>query len=260
MAILMPKNQLAIWIALLTVIAVAWFYLFYQNWQMTSLPMSEMWMPPSETFAWQWMDFGLTYLMWAVMMAAMMLPSVIPMILVYAKICQQRKQTINPFVPLFSMAYLLVWMVFSIVLTLLQWQMHGLHFLSPMMDNQNEIIAAAIFIFAGIYQFTPLKNSFLQNCRSPMGFLLIEWREGAMGSFQMGLKHGGMCLGCCWAQMMIMFAVGVMNLLGMVLITLLVLIEKVLPMHQQYFSKAVGTLFFLWGIWLLQFFDQNRFL
>ncbi|WP_293005353.1 DUF2182 domain-containing protein [Nitrosomonas sp.] len=248
---LMPKNQLATWIAMLAVIVAAWFYLFYQNWQMTSLPMSEMWMPPSETFAWKWIDFGLVYLMWAVMMAAMMLPSAIPMILVYARICQQHTQTIHPFVSLFSLAYLLVWLVFSIALTVLQWQMHGLHFLSPMMDNQNETMAAIIFILAGIYQFTPLKNSFLQNCRSPMGFLLTEWRDGARGSFQMGLKHGSMCLGCCWAQMMIMFAVGVMNLLAMALITVLVLIEKVLPIHQQYFSKTVGVLFLGWGVWLL---------
>lgn len=90
--------------------------------------MSEMWMPPSETFAWKWIDFGLVYLMWAVMMAAMMLPSAIPMILVYARICQQHTQTIHPFVSLFSLAYLLVWLVFSIALTVLQWQMHGLHF------------------------------------------------------------------------------------------------------------------------------------
>ncbi len=67
----------------------------------------------------------------------------------------------------------------------------------------------------------------------------------------MGLKHGSMCLGCCWAQMMIMFAVGVMNLLAMALITVLVLIEKVLPIHQQYFSKTVGVLFLGWGVWLL---------
>ncbi len=212
--------------------------------------MAEMWMPPSEITAWQWEDFGLVYSMWAVMMAAMMLPSAIPMILVYDKICRQRYQNSFSLVTLFSIAYLLVWLVFSIVLTLLQWQMHGLYFLSPMMDAQNEITAAAIFILAGIYQFTPLKNTFLQNCRSPMGFLLTEWREGASGSFKMGLKHGGMCLGCCWAQMMIMFAVGVMSLLGMVLITLLVLIEKVLPIYQQFFSKAVGILFLGWGIWL----------
>ncbi len=248
----MTKNQSIICMSLLAIIIAAWFYLFYQHWQMTTLPMSEMWMPPSDSAAWQWMDFALVYVMWAVMMAAMMLPSAIPMVLVYAKVCQQRYQTTQPHIILFSIAYLLVWFGFSIALTILQWQLHGLHFLSPMMDNQSEIMAAMIFLLAGVYQFTPLKNTFLQKCRSPMGFLLTAWCDGPNGAFKMGLQHGGMCLGCCWAQMMIMFAVGVMNLLGMVLITLLVLIEKTVPMNIHYFSRTVGVLFIGWGIWLLQ--------
>lgn len=251
MLLTMPKYQSVIWAALLAVIGTAWFYLFYQYEQMATLPMQEMWMPPSEASAWQWQDFGWVYLMWAVMMAAMMLPSAMPMILAYARICQQREQIMHPFVSLFTAAYLLIWLVFSVALTLLQWQMHGLHFLSPMMDNRNETMAAVIFIMAGIYQWLPVKNFFLQNCRSPVGFLLTEWHKGATGSFYMGLKHGSMCLGCCWAQMMIMFAVGIMNLPAMILITLLVLVEKVLPVYQQYFSQAIGVLFFSWGILLV---------
>ena len=85
-----------------------------------------------------------------------------------------------------------------------------------------------------------------------MGYLLTEWRDGLGGAFKMGSHHGSMCLGCCWAQMMIMFAVGVMNLLGMVLITLLVISEKTIPMNVRFFSKAIGTLFIGWSIWLLQ--------
>ncbi len=250
----MYKNQTTIWALLLAVIVLAWGYLFYQNWQMTTLPMSKMWMPPSDSAAWNWMDFTLVYIMWAVMMAAMMLPSAIPMIQVYTKICQQRHQNIHPNILLFSTAYLLVWFGFSIVLTVLQWKMHGLHFLSPMMDNQSEIMAAMIFLIAGIYQITPLKNMFLQNCRSPMGFLLTAWRDGPDGAIKMGLQHGGMCLGCCWAQMMIMFAVGVMNLLGMALITLLVLIEKTAPINIYYFSRIMGIVFIGWGVFI--FTDQ----
>lgn len=213
--------------------------------------MSEMWMPPSDTKAWRWADFGLVYVMWTVMMAAMMLPSAMPMILVYATVCRQRYQAAQPYVFFFSSAYLLIWFSFSIVLTLLQWQLHGLQFLSPMMDNQNEFLAAVIFLLAGAYQFTPLKNKFLQSCRTPMGFLLTAWRDGSTGAFKMGLQHGGICLGCCWAQMMIMFAVGVMNVLAMVLITLLVLIEKTVPFNPRYFSSVVGILFLGWGGWLL---------
>ncbi|HNP25620.1 MAG TPA: DUF2182 domain-containing protein [Nitrosomonas sp.] len=247
----MSKNQAIIFSTLLAVILIAWAYLFYQHWQMTSLPMSDMWMPPSETSAWHWIDFGLVYVMWAVMMAAMMLPSAIPMILVYTKICTQRHQTSHPYTFLFVLAYLLVWLIFSIVLTLLQWQMHGLQFLSPMMDVQNERMAAIVFLLAGIYQFTPQKNNFLQSCRTPMGFLLTEWREGSLGAFRMGIKHGSICLGCCWAQMLIMFAVGVMNLLGMALITTLVFVEKINPLHHQFFSKTMGILFIVWGFWLI---------
>jgi predicted metal-binding membrane protein len=83
-----------------------------------------------------------------------------------------------------------------------------------------------------------------------MGFLLTEWREGIYGAFRMGLKHGGDCLGCCWAQMLIMFAVGVMSLTGMALITLLVCMEKILPVNQNILSKGIGILFILWSIWL----------
>lgn len=248
----MPKTQAGTLIALLTVIMLAWLYFFYQHWLMTSLPMSEMWMPPSDISSWDWMDFWLVYTMWAVMMTAMMLPSALPMILVYARICRQRYQTVYPYITLFVLAYLLIWLVFSIVLTLLQWQMHGLQFLSPMMEAQNQLMAAVIFFLAGLYQFTPLKNNFLQSCRTPIGFLLTEWRDKASGAFKMGLKHGGACLGCCWVQMLIMFAVGVMNLLGMVLITLIVTVEKIIPPHQQFFSKTLGILFIVWGIWLIQ--------
>lgn len=209
-------------------------------------------MLPTEISAWQFMDFGLVYIMWAVMMGAMMLPSAIPMILVFSKICKQRNVSCQSLIFLFVLTYLLVWFVFSIALTLLQWQMHGLRFLTPMMENQNECLAAAIFILAGVYQFTPLRNTFLQNCRSPVGFLLTEWRSGTKGAFYMGLKHGGMCLGCCWLQMLIMFAVGVMNILAMLLITLLVLVEKVAPVNNQWIGRAAGVVFIGWGIRLLQ--------
>ena len=248
----MSKIQSFVLLSILAVILTAWLYLIHQHWQMTSLPMSEMWMPPSEVFEWQARDFGLVYLMWAVMMAAMMLPTAIPMILVFIKICQRRNSAYPLLVMPFVLAYLLVWFGFSVLLTLLQWQMHGLHFLSPMMNNQSVNLAATIFLLAGIYQFTPLKNTFLQYCRTPMGFLLTEWREGAGGSFYMGFKHGMVCLGCCWMQMLIMFAVGVMNLLGMAFITLLVMLEKMAPLKRQLISRFVGILFISWGIWLLQ--------
>ncbi len=245
------KAQTSILAFVLAGIFAAWGYLFYQHDQMTSQPMSSMWMPPSEPLAWRFTDFALVYFMWAVMMAAMMLPSAIPMILAFARVCRQQNKSPYKLTHLFILAYLGIWLLFSGVLTLLQWQMHGLAWLSPMMDNQNSILAAGILFLAGVYQFMPIKNACLTHCKTPMGFLLNEWQDGAAGAFTMGLKHGANCLGCCWAQMLIMFAVGVMNLLGMALITLLVIVEKSMPLQSKLICKVVGAAFFAWGAFLL---------
>jgi predicted metal-binding membrane protein len=247
----MHKTQSIILVSLLAIIVFAWAYLIYQHWQMTSLPMSEMWMPPAEMAAWKPADFALVYLMWAAMMTAMMLPSAIPMIFAFSQVARRRYPVPQKYSFLFIYGYLLVWLVFSIGMALLQWQLHGLQVISPMMETESELLCAVIFLAAGIYQLTPLKNRFLRYCRSPAGFLLNEWREGAKGAFQMGLKHGSTCIGCCWAQMLIMFAVGVMNLFGMAFMTLLILGEKIVPIKSHLICRVGGVLFMGWGLWLL---------
>lgn len=239
----MPK----ILILLIVITLSAWGFLVYQYWQMNTLPMSEMWMPPNSPRQWQLTDFVVVYSMWAIMMAAMMLPSAVPMIKAFSKSCRQRYGGDTPFSILFSLAYLLVWLVFSVILTLLQWQLHGLQWLSGMMENSNAFLAAGILIMAGIYQFTALKNACLQHCRSPFSFLLNSWQNGRQGAFNMGLIHGSTCVGCCWAQMLIMFAVGVMNITAMVLITLFILLEKGLPANEQLFSRVIGGGLCVWG-------------
>jgi predicted metal-binding membrane protein len=120
-----------------------------------------------------------------------------------------------------------------------------------MMDSQNSMSAAGILFLAGFYQFMPIKNACLVHCKTPMGFLLNEWQDGAAGAFKMGLKHGAYCIGCCWAQMLLMFVVGVMNLLGMALITLLVALEKTLPLQAKLICNVVGVALIAWGIALL---------
>jgi len=245
------KTQTPFLAVLLTWIFAAWGYLFYQHHVMASQPMSSMWMPPSEPMAWGLIDFFLVYFMWAVMMAAMMLPTAIPMILAFARVCRQQNKASFHLTGIFTSAYFAIWLLFSSVLTLLQWQLHGLTWLSPMMENQNSMFAAGIFILAGFYQFMPIKNACLSHCQSPIGFLMNEWQSGPAGAFSMGLKHGAICLGCCWAQMLIMFAVGVMNLLGMAMITLLVILEKSMPLGSPFIHKAAGIAFLGWGALLL---------
>ncbi len=243
----MPK----ILILLIVITLSAWGLLVYQYWQMNTLPMSQMWMAPDSVWQWQLTDFAVVYSMWAVMMAAMMLPSAMPMIKAFSKSCQQRYGNDAPFSLLFSLAYLLVWLLFSVILTTLQWQLHGLQWLSGMMDNNNTFLAAGILIIAGIYQFSTLKNACLKHCRSPFSFLLNSWQNGRQGAFNMGLIHGSTCLGCCWAQMLVMFAVGVMNIAGMVLITLFILLEKSLPANERLLSQVTGVLLFVWGVCIL---------
>lgn len=244
------KTQGLIIICVLAIIFLAWGYLYYQTLQMNAQPMSEMWMPPSELLSWRWRDFSLVFTMWAVMMAAMMLPSALPMIITFNHICLKREHAYFLKSSVFIFAYFAVWLFFSILLTLLQWLLHGLDWLSPMMDNQHAIFAALLFLTAGVYQFSKLKQSCLKYCQSPVSFLLHRWKTGYQGAFRMGLEHGVTCLGCCWAQMLLMFALGVMNLLAMALITVLICLEKLLPQKNQWIAKIGGALFIAWGVLL----------
>ncbi len=244
---LLPKMMILLVIITLS----AWGVMLYMQWQMTSLPITEMWIPPDSAGQWEISDFTTVYAMWAVMMAAMMLPTALPMIKVFSRTCQKKYSTDQPYTLIFSFAYLLIWFLFSIILTLLQWQLHSHLLLTRMMENNSIALAALIFITAGIYQFTAQKNACLHHCRSPLGFLLHFWQQGKYGAFKMGIIHGKKCLGCCWAQMLIMFAVGVMNIMAMALITLFILLEKTLPTNENFFSTITGIFLCLWGIELL---------
>lgn len=233
--------------SLVAVIFAAWGYLFYQHWLMSSQPMSSMWMPPSALTPWQWQDYLLIYSMWAIMMCAMMLPSAIPMIYAFSKVSHQRSANAHRLIIIFIFAYFLVWLLFSVALSLLQKQLHDLNWLSPMMENQNRLLSGGIFLLTGLYQLTPVKNACLKHCQTPVGFLLNHWRNGQKGAFIMGFTHGLNCLGCCWAQMLLMFSVGVMNIIATALITLLILIEKTLPLQSRPYCIVSGLAFCVWG-------------
>lgn len=248
------KAQGAVFAIILALVTAAWSYLLYQYRRMSAQPMSEMWMPPSEFSAWGLTDFAFVYAMWAVMMTAMMLPTAIPMLTAYGRVSRRLSTTPGQSLGLFASAYLVLWLLFSIVPTILQCQLHGLAWLSPMMENQSRLFAAGILLLAGVYQFTPIKNACLTHCKSPLGFLLNEWRDGRAGALKMGLTHGVNCIGCCWAQMLIMFVVGVMNLPAMALLTLAVIAEKLIPLESKWICKAVGFAFLGWAASLLPVF------
>ena len=173
----------------------------------------------------------LLFLMWAVMMVAMMLPSAVPMIQGFLAVNDGRRLSSRPYVPvgIFVLGYIVAWAAFSAAATLAQWGLHKAALLSPMMVATSPIVNGGLLLAAGIFQWTPLKRACLTNCRSPLSFLMSEWREGAGGAFTMGLRHGAYCVGCCWALMALLFVVGVMNLLWIAIIAIFVMAEKVLP-------------------------------
>jgi predicted metal-binding membrane protein len=181
--------------------------------------------------SWSLMDFVSMFLMWAVMMVAMMVPTAAPMILIFANVNRKRQEQEQPYVPtaVFLSGYLLVWTGFSVLATLAQWGLHEAALLSPMMVSTSPILGGILLLAAGIFQWTPLKYACLKHCRSPLSFLMTDWREGYRGALIMGLKHGSYCTGCCWFLMALLFVAGVMNLLWVATITAFVLVEKAVP-------------------------------
>ncbi|MCY1521425.1 hypothetical protein D9M68_562370 [compost metagenome] len=189
--------------------------------------------------------------MWAVMMVGMMLPSALPMILLYQQMLRrylapQRHLALL----LFCLAYLLVWGGFSLLATGLQWGLDRLALLNPQIRSESHLLGAALLLTAGIYQWLPDKAACLAHCHGPVQFLVGHWRTGAAGGWRMGLAHGLYCLGCCWALMGLLFVGGVMNLLWVALIGGYVLLEKTLP-QGAWLGRIVGLLMLAWGLALL---------
>jgi predicted metal-binding membrane protein len=170
--------------------------------------------------------FGWFIGVWVVMMAAMMLPSVAPTVALYSRMTKER----SPRAPLlFSAGYFVVWggagaLAFALAAL-------GSHVFGDVLawDNGGRWIAGATLIVAAAYELTPLKDACLRRCRSPLGFLLGAWRDGSWGALQMGARHGAWCVGCCWALMASLFALGVMSIAWMVFVAALIAAEKILP-------------------------------
>jgi predicted metal-binding membrane protein len=191
----------------------------------------------------------LIFLMWWVMMIAMMLPSVSPTVLLYAALLRRGSDPIR--VPTISTAflagYLAAWAGFSALAAASQWALEALGIVSATMMTLTQTIPGAIvLIAAGVFQFTPLKQACLRHCRSPVEFITQRRRGGTSGAFTMGIEHGVYCLGCCWFLMALLFVGGIMNLYWIVGLTAFVTIEKLVS-HGHLLSKMAGAGLTLWG-------------
>src|SRR6202521_3090677 len=185
---------------------------------------------PGMIMPWDAMAVFLLFVMWAVMMVAMMVPSAAPMILAFLTVNHRRQTAARPLAPagIFLFGYLAVWTAFSAAATLAQWGLHKAALLSSTMAATSPVLSGGLLLAAGVFQWTPLKRACLGGCRSPLSFLMSEWRDGTAGAFVMGLRHGSYCVGCCWVLMALLFVVGVMDLFWVAVIALFIMAEKIL--------------------------------
>jgi predicted metal-binding membrane protein len=243
-----PYQTLVVVVALLPLACWAWVVAMARD-MYGPMTGASAWMM---TVTWDTPRLVLLWAMWAAMMAGMMLPTITPLLMLYARAVRNRTDIVNPAFRIYAMAagYVLVWAIFSVGATVLQRTLASASVLTMMMEPASSRTAAALLFIAGVYQLTPLKAACLRACRSPITALTSRWREGAAGAFQMGVSHGLYCLGCCWALMLLLFAGGVMNLVVILVLTAWVAIEKLAPfgMHT---ARASGVLLIAAGAWML---------
>jgi predicted metal-binding membrane protein len=231
---------------LLLVSTLAWAFTLHQAMLMDAMEVA-MWrdmqmsmngMEPS----WTTIDAVLLLVMWSAMMAAMMLPGASPMVVAFAMINRRRRQRKAPYVAtaVFLLGYLIAWTGFSIIATGSQWLLQVTGVLTTMMQSGSYYLSAVLFLAAGLYQFSPLKEMCLAYCRTPDSFILSEWRNGAVGAAIMGMRHGLFCMGCCVALMVLLFAVAVMDLRWVAALTVMVTAEKLLP-GSRFWRIGIGV-------------------
>jgi predicted metal-binding membrane protein len=226
-------------LSLTGVVALAWLWLWRHS---AALPMPMA------------MGVALAFAMWIVMMAGMMLPSAAPAILLYAAMVRRHAERGSALAAtwIFVAGYLLVWAGFSLGAALVQAALQHAALLDPMMASSSRVLSALLLAAAGVYQFTPLKDRCLSKCREPLAFFMTHWRAGAAGALRMGMSHGAHCVGCCAMLMLLLFAVGVMNLAWVAAIAAFVLVEKLLPAGRLTARFAGVALLVLGAATLLQ--------
>jgi predicted metal-binding membrane protein len=246
---LMKRDRNILLASAATVCVLSWLFLAYQH---ASFAFVRHPLGAPHAVAFGPGPLALAFVMWMVMMVAMMLPPVMPWITLFATM--SRSQTVgeqrNIPVVLFGAGYFAIWAAYSMGAALLQLTLQQSDLLRFVEFDTGARVGGALIVVAGLFQLTPLKAACLKHCRTPLGYFLSHWRDGPVGAFQMGFRHGVFCVGCCWALMGLMFALGVMNLLWMAVLTLMVCVEKIAP-RGQVLSRVFGYLFVGWGMWLV---------
>jgi predicted metal-binding membrane protein len=208
-------------------------------------------MPAGMVMEWGQAEWWGLFLMWTIMMVAMMLPSAAPVILlVLATLRRRGGASALLAAHVFVAGYLLAWTAFSVVAATAQFELHRSAVMATDMRLRPGVGGAAVLVAAGLFQWSPLKNACLRHCRSPLDALSRHWREGIPGALLAGLRHGAYCTGCCWLLMLVLFVVGVVNLAWVAALACVVLMEKALP-QGRFIGRIAGIALVAWGIWLL---------
>lgn len=250
--LILKKDRYILIAGLFFLCALSWWYIIYLYQQMHPMNMDAFLFAMPMTPHWTLSDFVLLFFMWLVMMIAMMVPSVAPLVLIFAMVNRQKREMQNPFVPAGYLlgGYFIVWTLFSFLATILQWFFQKISWLNPEMVVTNRILGGVMLIAAGLFQFTPLKTRCLNYCRNPVDFIHHRWKQGKAGALKMGIGNGVYCLGCCWTLMILLFVTGIMNVLWIALIAAFVLVEKLLP-GVKWVSYVGGAGLIAYGIWIL---------
>jgi len=256
--IALRRDRQAVLAALVILTALAWSAMLWLMRDLTMASaagaMSGIDMTERDIRPWTALTFLGSFIMWAVMMASMMIPTVTPVILVYVRLGRwgedQRKLFRATF--WFAGGYLLAWAIFALLATCLHYELAGAALLTPMLASANDFLAGAILIVAGLYQWSSLKNLCLTNCRTPLRFIQRHggFKRDAMPSLTLGLRHGSYCVGCCWALMLLLFVGGVINMVWIAGLAILVLLEKVMSDGRNV-SRLIGLALIIGGISLI---------
>lgn len=242
-------------IALLLFIALAWWFLL-QGAGMPDDPLSmtrmDSGMDMAAPRAWTAGTAAIVFIMWWVMMIAMMLPSAAPTILLFGLVNRHEEKRGGRAVGsgIFLLGYVTVWGAFSALATMLQWQLQKLALMSSMMIVTSALLGGFVLVAAGAYQLTPFRDACLQHCRGPAEFIRSHWMPGAAGAWKLGIRHGLFCLGCCWMLMALLFYGGVMNTYWIIGLSVYVFLEKLLP-RGMLLSRATSVLLIAWGLFVL---------
>jgi predicted metal-binding membrane protein len=238
------RDRILVACCVIVLTALAWAGLVHFAQQMMpamtpDTSMADMAMPEP----WSASEFGLLFAMWTVMMVGMMTPAATPVLLLFAG-AQIRRDPRHAriAVAMFALGYAIVWITFSACAALAQWMLHASMTLSPQMAVSSARAGAVVLCAAGAYQLLPIKRACLVRCRSPLGFLMTRWRDGARGALGMGLRHGAWCVGCCWALMGALFALGIMSVAWMAFVAGLIAVEKILPWRRVATWGTAGLL------------------